>query len=332
MHPSLPPPPLTLPCDAARPAGRAPGRPPDPLLWRLLDLADGAAERLLPHASGRAVAIGMTVPAVLLVGLLVFGLALVAEQSLHALDPTTFLLGKAYTAENYRLLLTRQHYRELMLRSAGAAFVVSVICLLLGFPYAYVMVRTASATAKKLLLGFVFVPFLLGAVVRGYAWLVVLGRDGLVNGLLAALGIGHLPLMYNLTAVLIGLTQLYLPLAIIVMAPAFTAIDPSIDEAAQSLGAHWLRVLWGVIVPMAAPGLRNAFVIVLTLVFSDMAIPVILGGGRADFIANAIHDAYLEVGDRGIGSALCVAAAAISTGLLALAALAAGALGRRRRP
>jgi putative spermidine/putrescine transport system permease protein len=116
--------------------------------------------------------------------------------------------------------------------------------------------------------------------------------------------------------VLIGLVQLFLPITILILVPAVTSIHEEMDEAAQSLGAHWVRALWTVVLPMARPGLVNAFVIVLTLVFSDFAVPAILGGGRADFITNVIQRTYVDAGDRGVGGALCVAVTAVTLAII----------------
>jgi putative spermidine/putrescine transport system permease protein len=192
------------------------------------------------------------------------------------------------------------------------------------------MVRTHSAFAKKALLCCVFFPFLLGTIVRGFAWLILLGRDGVVNQFLGLFGL-NLPLVYNMTGVVIGLVQYYLPLAIMLIATALTAIDEVVDEAAQSLGATWIRTFRTVILPMAAPGLVNAFVLVMTLVFSDVAVPGILGGGRADFITNAIYHAYMETGDRGVGAALCVITTSMATGMVVLFFVAQGMISNRKR-
>ncbi len=297
--------------------------------WRLLDLIDGAVERFVPRLVVQAVPLLMLAPALLLIGLLVAGLGILAEQSLHLLDRKTFLLDDAYTLANYLAVFARSDYIALAIRSIVAAIALAVLTVLLGFPYAYVMVRTPSPALKKLLLGCIFFPLLLGTVVRGLAWLVVLGREGLVNQLLGLFGL-QLALIYNMTGVVIGLVQLYLPLAVFMIAPALTAIDEDTDEAAQSLGATWLRALRTVILPMAAPGLANAFVLVMTLVFSDVAIPGILGGGRADFITNAIYRAYLETGERGVGAALCVITTGIATAMIAMLFLARGWIAQAR--
>jgi putative spermidine/putrescine transport system permease protein len=285
-----------------------------PLSWRLLDGINAVVERCTTRRTAAATPLLFLLPALLLVALLVIGLVLIADQSLHVLNLDTLLPETAYSVANFAVIVTRSHYRELIGRTALAAILVAAMCLCLGFPYAYVMVRARSALTKKLLLCCVFLPFLLGGVVRGYAWLIILGQEGLVNSVLRGIGVPTIPLIYNMTGVLIGLVQLYLPVAVMMIAPALTAVHREIDEAAESLGAHWLRALGTVIIPMAAPGLVRAFIVVLTLVFSDMTIPAILGGGRADFITNAVYESYLETGDRGLGAALCIVTTSVAIG------------------
>jgi putative spermidine/putrescine transport system permease protein len=302
-----------------------------PLGWRFMDLINRAIDQIQSPRLTALVPFLLLLPALLLIAILLVGIVVVTDQSFHVLDRATFLLAKAYSLQNYAVLLSRSHYRELFQRTAGAAFLIAAICLVLGFFYAYFMVRVHSPLAKKLLLCCVFLPFLLGGVVRGYAWLVVLGREGLINDVLGWFGIAPVPLIYNMTGVLIGLAQVYLPIAVMMIAPAITAINEEIDEAAESLGAHWVRTLWTVILPMAMPGLLAAFVVVLTVTFSDMAIPTILGAGRADFITNAIFTSYMETGDRGIGAALCVATTFAATGTIALLFLLRTLVTRRTR-
>lgn len=302
--------------------------------WRAFDLVNAAAERLLPARLAPAVPLVLLLPALLLVTLLTVGLLLVAEQSFHSVDPATFLLHRDYTWRNYRVLLARPQYLEFGGRALLAAVVVAGLCLLLGFPYAFLLVRTRSAALRKALICCIFVPFLIGPVVRAFAWIVVLGRTGLVNAALRALGLAPVELVYNLTGVLIGLTQLLLPITILILVPAITAIRREVEDAAASLGAHWLRVAWTVTLPLAAPGLGNGFVIVWTLAFSDMAIPAILGGGRADFITNIIQRTYVEAGDRGVGGALCVATTLVTLAIIGALFLARrlGPAGRRSGP
>lgn len=279
---------------------------PYPLHWRLFDLLDTTAERLVPRSRTAVVPALMLAPAVILVGVLAYGFCLVLQQSLHALDPQTFTLRSDYTLENYSTVFSRTQYGEVILRTIGTGLLVSVIAITLAFPYAYTLVRTRSKRLKKGLLILAFVPFLLGSVIRSFAWLLILGRSGLINSALGVFGIGSIPLIYNFTGVLIGLVQLNVPLGVIILVPALTAINEQIEEAAQSLGAHWLRVMSTIVLPLSVPGIANAFLIILTLTFSEMVIPSMLGGGRFQLIANAIYESYVVAADTGTGAALCV--------------------------
>lgn len=277
-----------------------------PLRWRLLDMLDNGVERLLPASTTAVVPALMLAPSFLLVGLLGYGFCLVMGQSLHAMDSETFTLLPEYTLTNYQTIFSRAEYGQLVLRTTETGLLVGGISVVLAFPYAYALVRTSSPRIKKVLLVCVFLPFLLGSVIRGFAWLLILGRDGLINTGLAHLGIAPVSLIYNYTGVLIGLVQLNIPLAVMIVAPALTAINEQIEEAGQSLGAHWLRVMRTVVLPLAVPGLASAFVIIFTLTFSEMVIPSMLGGGRSDLIANSIYNSYVTAADTGTGAALCV--------------------------
>jgi putative spermidine/putrescine transport system permease protein len=193
-----------------------------------------------------------------------------------------------------------------MARSLLAALIVTLIALALGFPYAYAMVRTGSAALRKLLLIGLFLPFFIGQVVRAYGWLIVLGNQGLINQLLGVLGLGPYKLLYHYPAVLLGLAQYMLPFAVLLLAPAIVAIDEEVELASESLGASWPLTFWHVVLPMAKPGLVGAGVVVFTITLTDYALPDILGGGTNDFIANAIYDAFFQISDAGLGSALAM--------------------------
>ena len=118
--------------------------------------------------------------------------------------------------------------------------IVTVATLALAFPYAYLMVRTPSSALRKILLIALFLPFFIGQVVRAYGWLIILGNEGLVNQLFGLVGLGPFRLIYNYPAVLFGLVQYMLPFAVLMLAPALTAIPEEIERAAESLGANWL--------------------------------------------------------------------------------------------
>ncbi|WP_182084887.1 ABC transporter permease [Aureimonas sp. ME7] len=281
-----------------------PSRNAYPLSWRLLDGAERIAAFLWPRRFAKGLPYLMLLPALLLVGLLVLGLAAIGDSSLRTLDTATFLPSESWSLANYARAFTEPLFLNVALRSLGGAALVTLATLVLAFPYAYVMVRTGSAAWRKFLLIALFLPFFIGQVVRAYGWLIILGNQGLANEALALLGLGTQRLLFNYWAVLFGLVQYMLPFAVLMLAPALTAIPDEIEAAAGSLGADWVRTFTHVVLPMAKPGLVGAGLVVFTLSLTDFAVPAILGGGGQDFIANAIYDQFFRTSDQGLGSTL----------------------------
>lgn len=291
---------------------------PIPLRWRLLDKAEAVAAFLWPGPLRRFTGWLLLAPALLLVGLLAAGLIYVGEFSLHELDPATYYLRDEYALTNYQTIFKQTVYLDILLRSVLAGVIVTIITLFLAFPYAYVMVRTPSRFIRKALLISLFLPFFIGQVVRAYGWLIILGKQGLINQALGGIGLEPLDLLYNYNAVILGLIQYMLPFAVLMLAPALTAIPQEVEQASESLGANWVRTFLHVVIPMAKPGLVGASVVVFTLTITDFAMPEILGGGTIDFIANAIYDGFFQIANAGLGSALAVALVLIGSTLVAV--------------
>ena len=289
-----------------------------PLSWRLLDAAEGLAARIWPRALHRWTPWLLLLPALVLVGLLVIGLVFIGADSLHTLNLATYRLNPDYTLANYVTALSRPVYLKVLARSLPAAIIVSVLTLILAFPYAYVMVRTRSGLTRKFLLVSLFLPFFIGQVVRAYGWLIILGKEGVLSAMLAAMGIEGVSLIYNYWAVILGLVQYMLPFAVLLLAPAITAIPEEVELASHSLGGNWLRTFAHVVLPMARPGLTGAFVVVFTLTLTDFAMPEILGGGTTDFIANAIYDSFFQISNPGLGAALSMILVTIGSIFVAL--------------
>ncbi|NBB84514.1 MAG: ABC transporter permease subunit [Alphaproteobacteria bacterium] len=295
-----------------------------PAAWRLMDGVDRAVAALWPKRLHGLTGWLFLLPALALVFVLVIGLAVVIEFSLHELDITTYRLKEEYSLANYLQILERTVYLRILGRSLLAALIVTAITLVLALPYAYLMVRTASAGLRKFLLVALFLPFFIGQVVRAYGWLIILGKEGLLNSLLTAIGLPALDLIYNYGAVVFGLVQYMLPFAVLLITPAIAAIPEDVELASESLGAGWVRTFRHVVLPMAVPGLVGAAVVVFTLTLTDFAMPEILGGGTSDFIANAIYDSYFQISDPGLGSALSVVLVGVGSAIVALAFVVAG--------
>lgn len=304
-----------------------------PISWRVMDAVEAVAATLWPRRASAALPWLMLLPAVLLIGLLVIGMVQMGDTSLRTLDTTTFLMSDTYTLANYKRALTEKLFFIVASRSLIAAVIVTVLTLILAFPYAYLMVRTPRAGLRKFLLIALFLPFFIGQVVRAYGWLIILGNQGMVNEALGLVGVAPVRLLFNYYAVIFGLVQYMLPFAVLMLAPALTAIPEEIEAAAGSLGANWVRTFWHVVLPMARPGFVGAGIVVLTLSLTDFAIPAMLGGGSQDFIANAIYDQFFRTSDSGMGATLAlllVAAGSVLVGVV-FALFGAGTLAMGRR-
>lgn len=289
-----------------------------PRRWHLFDIAERNAAALWPKTMHRYSGYLLLVPAILLVFVLVLGLVYIGGYSLHELDLATYRLKETFSLTNYSAALTSTTYQSVVLRSIGASILVTFFTLLLAFPYAYLMVRARQAATRKFLLISLFLPFFIGQIVRAYGWLIILGQEGLINTLFTGLGLPAMDLIYNYPAVILGLVQYMLPFAVLLLAPAITAIGRDVELASESLGANWMRTFLHVVLPMAKPGLVGSSVVVFTLTLTDFAMPEILGGGTTDFIANAIYDGFFQLSNSGLGSALAMILVTLGTAFIVI--------------
>jgi putative spermidine/putrescine transport system permease protein len=276
-----------------------------PITWRILDRTESLVA-IWPERWASLTGYLLLVPALLLVFVLVIGFTYMFEYSLHELDITTYRLKDAYSLLNYQAFFKSTAYQSVVLRSLTASAIVTVITTILAFPYAYVMVRANSSSTRKFLLICLFLPFFIGQVVRAYGWLIILGKEGLLNTFITSLGLPPVDLIYNYPAVLLGLVQYMLPFGVLLIAPAVTAISEDFELASEGLGANWIQTFRHVVLPMALPGLIGSSVVVFTLTLTDFAMPEILGGGTTDFIANSIYDGFFQISNPGLGAALAM--------------------------
>ncbi|GAB3187345.1 ABC transporter permease [Nesterenkonia suensis] len=174
-------------------------------------------------------------------------------------------------------------------RTVGLGLIVTVLCLVLGFPIAYLLARSTSRWAGVLLALAIF-PLLLSNVVRTFGWLVVLGSNGAIGQLLISLGITDEPpqLLYTPFAIVMGLTQLFLPLAIIACYSAVSQVEAGLDDAARGLGASRSRTFWDVVVPLSMPGVVVAATLVFAGSVTAYTTPYLLGGSRQRMLSTEL--------------------------------------------
>src|SRR5256712_8108665 len=170
------------------------------------------------------------------------------------------------------------------------AAVVTLIALLLGCPLAYVLATVRPRLARVLVV-IVVLPFLTSIIVRTYAWMVLLGRNGVVNQYLVALGLTQapLPLLYNQAGVVVGMTYVLLPFMVLTLASVMRGIDPALVRAAHSLGASRWQAFRRVFLPLSAPGIAGGTLLVFILSLGFFITPALMGGPSDVMIAMLIE-------------------------------------------
>jgi putative spermidine/putrescine transport system permease protein len=266
------------------------------LKWSVTDAAIAAKERLpsrLYRQPPESFGYLLILPGILLVGFLFVGTLLLARYSVLTFDPIEFVVND-YTLENWRRFLDTPAYHRIFFRTVWMAAAITVLSVLSAFPYAYLTIRVDSSLLRKLLLIGIFVPFFTGIIVRAYGWLILLGRNGIVNTALEAVGIGSITFIGTNIGVVIGLLQIMIPYSIVMLAPAIQAIDPAMERAAMNLGANRVDTFRHVVVPLAKPGIAGASIVVFTITAATFAIPDLIGSGQVDFMANLIFSALFS--------------------------------------
>ena len=155
-------------------------------------------------------------------------------------------------------------------------FVVTVACVLLGYPLGYAVAR-AEGLLKVVLIFLVITPLLINVVVRSFGWMVILGGSGAVNAALRALGLAPVSLMYNWTGVGIAMVHVLLPFMALSVAGSVETLDRRAEEAARVLGASPARVFWHVTLPMSAPGILTGSILCFTLAIGSFVTVLLLG-------------------------------------------------------
>jgi len=196
------------------------------------------------------------------------------------------------TLENYAAVFDPTYLR-IIGRSIVLAALTTAICLLMGYPVAYFIGRSAARWRATLLM-LVMIPFWTSFLIRTYAWVTILKNEGLLNNLLLHYGLiaEPLALLYTRGAVLVGLVYTFLPFMILPIYTSVEKLDPSMLDAAFDLGAAPLRAFKAVILPLTAPGVTAGILLVFVPALGIYAVNDILGGGKVDMIGNIIENQF----------------------------------------
>jgi len=218
-----------------------------------------------------------------------------------------------FTFKNYLKLVHSPLYSGQLVKTLRIACEATALSLLISYPVAYLLSRTKGAAKLGLLL-LLFVPFWASYVVRAFVWLPILGRNGVLNGVLLYLGIIRQPLdwlLYNEGAVLLGLVYVYTLFMTLPIYLSLDKIDPALVEAAADLGARPFRIFREVLWPLSRPGVIAGCIMVFLLTMSAFVTPQLLGGPRGIMFGNVIASQFLGNNDWAFGAALAVAMIAI---------------------
>jgi ABC-type spermidine/putrescine transport system permease subunit I len=251
----------------------------------------------------------LAMPALLVIGVL-FVLPLLRLLSMSVADGT---LGQFEKAALDVL------YVSVLWESIEIALIVTVICLVLAYPVATWLVQT-NRLGFILGMFFLLLPFWTSVLVRTYAWMVLLGRSGVINRLLRDWGWidAPLPLLHNRLGVLIGIVHVMLPYMVIPIYAALLRIDPDLRRAAEGLGAPAWRAFLRVTLPLSLPGVFAGCALVFVITLGFFITPALLGGGRVMMISMLIEQQVREFLDWNFAAALATVLLVVTLAVYAL--------------
>ncbi len=243
-------------------------------------------------------------------------------------DPDTL---QGLTLETYQFFFSDFIYSYVFLKSFIVALATTLICLLMAYPLALLIARSPKKS-RNLMVLLVILPFASNFLIRVYAWMIILGPQAAfsqaVNGLLTALGLGPVHLLFSPFAVLVGMVYVHLPFMVLPLYTNLEKHDPVLLDAAQDLGANAWHRFWRVTFPLSLPGIFSGSALVFIPVLGMFAIPDILGGTGDMLIGNLIKEQFLGTRDWPFGSTLSIM---LTVAVLLTVWLAARLGGRGRR-
>ncbi|EPX99263.1 MULTISPECIES: ABC transporter permease [Ralstonia] len=252
------------------------------------------------------VPLSMTGPALaLFTVMLLVPLALSAVLSFNAFDADKGPIAGTFTFAHYLHVVQDPYYYEIFWRTLRISALVTVVCILVGAPEAYILSRMGKPWRSIFLL-VILAPLLISVVVRAFGWSMLLGPEGLINSVFKAIGIGPIKLLYNETAIVIALVHVMLPFMVIPVWTSLQKLDPWVENAALSLSASHFTTLRRVVLPQVMPGILSGSLIVFGLSASSFAIPGLLGGRRVKMVATLIYDEYLNELNWPLGAAIAL--------------------------
>ncbi|MEA9993607.1 ABC transporter permease [Pseudomonas sp. 10B1] len=248
----------------------------------------------------------LSLPAIILFScLLILPLVLTLVLSFNVFDYQLGVKNGEFTFAHYIGLFSDSYYYEIFFRTLWISAVVTLLCMVIGVPEAYILSRMGTPW-RSIFLILILTPLLISVVVRAFGWSLLLGSDGLINQAIQALGGHPVKLLYTSFAIIIALVHVMLPFMIIPVWTSLQKLDSSAEQAALSLGASQAKVMRLVVLPQVMPGVLSGTLIVFGLSASSFAIPGLLGGRRLKMVATVVYDQYLSELNWPMGATIAV--------------------------
>ncbi|WP_085875770.1 ABC transporter permease [Peptoniphilus vaginalis] len=220
----------------------------------------------------------------------------------HSLSSNTDLGDFAFTLDNFSRFF-EPLYVKILLTSLVLAGLSTILCLIIGYPVAYIISQMSEKVRNNMILIFI-IPMWMNFLLRTYAWLTLLGNKGLINKFIGLFGWGPWNLMYNSKAIMIGMVYNFLPFMVLPIYTVLLKMDKKLIEAAKDLGANDFKVFIKVILPLSLPGIYTGITMVFIPAISTFVVPNLLGGNNFYLIGNLIEKQFTFTGDWGFGSAI----------------------------
>lgn len=245
--------------------------------------------------------VSLTTPALTIVG------CLMVAPLFWLLSMSFIDVNGDYSFNNFRLFFSERVYIEMFLNTFKIALIVTVICLLLAYPVAYLMSILSPRWAGLLMLA-VLVPFWTSGLVRTFSWLIILQRNGVVNKLLQGLGLINQPLalVNNTTGVVIGMVHFMIPFMVLPLYASMKSIDANLIRAAANIGSSPTHAFLRIFLPLSMPGVVAGAIMVFVMSLGFYITPALLGGGKVKMIAQRIEEVISLYPTWGPAAALAV--------------------------
>ncbi|MBE5918156.1 MAG: ABC transporter permease [Pseudobutyrivibrio ruminis] len=264
-----------------------------------------------------------TLPAIVMVGPVVVIMVLLIAVPLIYVGIMSFCsidefynVTYNFTFDNY-LRLANQDYLKIYTQSIFIAFITTLICILIGYPFSYLIARTKSKK-KKILYMLVIIPFWTNSLIRIYGWRTFLGTNGWLNIILQLLNITDEPIdfLYKTGATILGMVYCLIPFMILPLYTSIEKLDATLLEASSDLGAGTIKTFFNVILPLTAGGIFSGSLMVFIPCLGYFFVSDILGGGNSDVIGNLIERQFQGGNNWPLGAALSIVLIVVTLALV----------------